>query len=416
MAEQLGGDRGDRRRDSGAELRQHDRGAGAQRAGAGAGLRGVPMPRRRPHQRRHCWRSSARCRRGSPRTATASSCNQASVRPHRGAVGSPRRARPIARAGARAGALRAHLPPRRRRPRCRGQGAASPRSASGWRRSAPHSARTCSPTSRPTRWCSRREDDLAGLSAGQITRGARGGAGARPCRQARDHARRARASSRSCSPRPGATCARRPSGPGSPAATAAARPTTRRSSPRRCGCAPSAPACSAIPIFAHYRLDDAMAKTPEAVRGAARAGVAPARGARAGRPRRPAGAGAGRGRQLRARRLGLALLRRKAAQGALRHRRGRDRALSSARQHDRGGLRHRAAGCSACRSTSAHDVPVWHPGRAGLGGARRRRRRHRRPVLRRLFCPALEAQRRLDDDPARPGEARTATSGRWSST
>ena len=43
--------------------------------------------------------------------------------------------------------------------------------------------------------------------------------------------------------------------------------------------------------------------------------------------------------------------------------------------------------------------------RARVGGARRRRRPSR-PVLRRLFRAPLEAQRRLDDHAARPGEAR----------
>ena len=44
------------------------------------------------------------------------------------------------------------------------------------------------------------------------------------------------------------------------------------------------------PTFAHYRLDDAMAKTPEAVRDLLEKVWKPARKARARRPRRPAGA------------------------------------------------------------------------------------------------------------------------------
>ncbi len=59
----------------------------------------------------------------------------------------------VARAGARAGALRGDVPPRRRRPRRRRQGSGSPRSGSGSPRSAPRSARTCSPTSSPMPWC-----------------------------------------------------------------------------------------------------------------------------------------------------------------------------------------------------------------------------------------------------------------------
>ena len=50
-------------------------------------------------------------------------------------------------------------------------------------------------------------------------------------------------SSRSCSIRPGAICARRPSRPGPCAAPTAARPTTARSSPRSWGCGPSARGC-----------------------------------------------------------------------------------------------------------------------------------------------------------------------------
>ena len=55
---------------------------------------------------------------------------------------------------------------------------------------------------------------------------------------------------------------------------------------------------------------------------------------------RPAGAGGGRGRQLPPRAVGLALLRREAAQGALRPRRERDQAVPAARPDHRGGLLH----------------------------------------------------------------------------
>ena len=112
------------------------------------------------------------------------------------------------------------------------------------------------------------EDDLAGLpdfvrAAARAAAEERGHA-----RQARDHACSAPASSRSCSSRRGATCARRRSAPGPRAATTAARPTTRRSSPRSCALrAERAQAAGLSRRFAHYRLDDAMAKTPEAVRG-----------------------------------------------------------------------------------------------------------------------------------------------------
>ena len=68
------------------------------------------------------------------------------------------------------------------------------------------------------------------------------------------------------------------------------------------------------PSFAHYRLDDAMAKTPEAVRGLLDQVWAPARaGALADRDAMQELIAAG-GRQFRARAVGLALLRREAAQ------------------------------------------------------------------------------------------------------
>ena len=58
------------------------------------------------------------------------------------------------------------------------------------------------------------------------------------------------------------------------------------------------------PTFAHYRLDDAMAKTPEAVRSLLDRVWAPARAPRARGSRRAAGAGAGRREEFRARRRG----------------------------------------------------------------------------------------------------------------
>ena len=68
-----------------------------------------------------------------------------------------------------------------------------------------------------------------------------------------------------------------------------------------------------FPTFAAYRLEDSMAKTPEAVRGLLERVWKPARARALGRSRRPAGADRGGGRQFRAGAVGLALLRRKAA-------------------------------------------------------------------------------------------------------
>ena len=55
---------------------------------------------------------------------------------------------------ARAGAPSHQVSPRGRGARRRQEASASPPSSSGWRRSAPRSARTCWPTSSPTRWSS----------------------------------------------------------------------------------------------------------------------------------------------------------------------------------------------------------------------------------------------------------------------
>jgi len=159
-----------------------------------------------------------------------------------------------------------------------------------------------------------------------------------------------------------------------------------------------------FPTFAAYRLEDSMAKTPEAVRGLLERVWKPAPGPGDAGSRRPAGAGRAGGRQLCPRPMGLALLRRKAAPGQSQFRRRRHQAVPRARPHDRGGVRlrhaavrrqlHRAQGC-----------PGLAPGRAGLGG-QGQRRPLQGAVLWGLFCPALEALGRLDDVLARPAEAR----------
>ncbi len=120
---------------------------------------------------------------------------------------------------------------------------------------------------------------------------------------------------------------------------------------------------------------------------------------RARRPRRLAGADRRGGRQLQARRLGLALLRREAPHAPLRFRGVRRQAVLPARPRDRGGVLRRAEAVRA-------DVPSGRRAglasrRAGLGGARRRRR-PRRHLLRRLFRAARAST-------AAPGWARCAT-------
>ena len=139
-------------------------------------------------------------------------------RPHRGA-------------GARAGSLPPRLHPIGRRARRQGQEAHG-----GDRRAAGHARHQVQPE---------RAGGRAGVPAGAGVRGrarrpagggARGGCADRQpsadTRASMPSACRARASSRSCSSRPAATCASRRSRPGGSAAPTAARPTTARSWPR----------------------------------------------------------------------------------------------------------------------------------------------------------------------------------------
>ena len=124
--------------------------------------------------------------------------------------------------------------------------------------------------------------------------------------------------------------------------------------------------------FAHYRLDDAMAKTPAAVRDLLDTVWARARQkALADRDAMQELVRRGR-RQFQARRLGLALLRREAAAAAVRFRRDDHQAVSQSRSHDRGGVLYGAA--------AVRPDLLAAPGRAGLasrragvGGARPRR-------------------------------------------
>ncbi len=289
-------------------------------------------------------------------------------------------------------------------PRCRRQGAAEGDRRRGWPRWGPRSARTCWPTSRPTLMLDG-EDDLAGLPDFVARGGARRRGGARAARASTSSRSAARASSRSCSSPPAATCARRRSAPGSRAATTPARPTTRPviaetdGAARRAGAAARLRELRALQARRHHGQD---AGRPcigllDAVWAPAQRRVIAERDALQELVTR-------RGRQLRARALGLALLRREAAQGALRSRRERDQALLAARRHHRGGVLHRDAPVRP-HLRAAHGRAGLSPRRARLG-CDRRRRPPRRPVLRRLLRAALQAQRRLDDDAARPGEAR----------
>ena len=213
----------------------------------------------------------------------------------------------------------------------------------------------------------------------------------------------------------GATCARRRSAPGSARGENGGETDNRRSSPRSWRCAPSGRGCSAIASFAAYKLDR---HDGEDAGGGARAADGRS-GRRRGRaPRRERDALqeliARGGRQRRARAVGLALLRREAAQARARPRRGRAQAVPPARRDRRGGLRHRRAAVRPRASPSSQDAPLYHPD-VRVWEVHARRPAHR-PLPRRLFRPALEAQRRLDERRSAARRSSPARSGRSSST
>ena len=221
-----------------------------------------------------------------------------------------------------------------------------PRSASGSRRSAPPSARTCWPTSSDYALVLERGRSCrpAGLRA---RRGARGGRGARPPgkhvitlsrssiepflqfsarRDLREKAFRA-------------WIARGDNGGATDNKAIIAEMVALRAERAR---------LLGYPSFAHYRLDDSMAKTPQAVRAicSEKSGRGPAPRALADRDALQALV------QEEGGNFALApwdwrYYAEKLRKAPLRHRRGGDQALPAARPDDRGGVRHRAAGCSA---------------------------------------------------------------------
>ena len=147
--------------------------------------------------------------------------------------------------------------------------------------------------------------------------------------------------------------------------------------------------------YADYALADTMAGSQAAVTALLEQVWKPAQGARRGRARGARGAGALARRAGGDRALGLALLRREGAPGALRSRRSRDQAVLLARGHGRRRIRLRRAPVRPALRRAAAD-PRLPPGRQGLRGARRRRRGDRRLPARQLRA-ADQAQRRLDE-------------------
>ena len=271
------------------------------------------------------------------------------------------------------------------------------------RRSAPDSASACWPTSRATRCRS---------TPRTISRACRSTCARRPAKprrnaawQARPRSRwRARASSRSCNSR-----ARRDLREKAFRAWIARGEGGADRQPaghRRDGAAAhrEGAACSAIRPGPHYRLDDAMAKTPEAARGLLSKVWAPAR-------RRALADRDAMQEMIRAEGGNFALapwdwryyaekLRQERCdldEGEIEPYLQLDRMIAAAFETAR-----RLFGITV---DAAQRRAGLASGRARLGGAGSRRAPSR-PVLRRLFRPAVQAQRRLDDDAARAGQAR----------
>ena len=158
--------------------------------------------------------------------------------------------------------------------------------------------------------------------------------------------------------------------------------------------------------YAEYsaRRDDGE----DAGRGArpARSGVAePARASARG-ARRAAGPRARRRRQLRDRGMGLALLRREGAPGALRSRRSGDAALPTLDNVIAAAFDSRVAAVRPQASRSCSDAPRYHKD-VRVWEVTGERGKHVGMFLRRLFRAALEAVRRLDVELPLAVEART---------
>ena len=251
-----------------------------------------------------------------------------------------RRARPYRRAGARARPLPHPLRAGRRRAREAGAGSARGDQRAAGEPRHPVRAERAGRREGLRAACWRRAISPACRISPAPPRARRPRSAATPANTpSRWRARRARAS---CSSPPAATCARRSSRPGSSAARTAARPTTARSSPRWSRL--RAERAKLLGLCDLRRLPARRPDGQDAAGGAqaARRGLGPRPREGRRRARRAAGDDRGGGRQFRARAVGLALLRREAAQGALRSRRGRDQAVLPARQDDRGRLRDRA--------------------------------------------------------------------------
>ena len=326
------------------------------------------------------------------------------VPPRRRALRRARRARPHGRAGARPGALPHRLHAVGRRAPARPSRRAWPRSPSGWRRSARSSARTSWPTRRTGRCASMRRTISRGLPDFLVDAAAKAAADRGQAGKHLDH--------------PVALLDR-----AVPAILAAPR-SARDRLPRLAGARRDGRAATIAPSsremvalraerarllgfasFAHYRLDDSMADDARSGRWicSPRCGRRPAPGrSESATPLQAIVAADGGNFDLAA--WDWRYLRRAPAQGRVRSRRGRAQALSAARPPDRGRLRHREPPVRPqLRRARRHpDLSSRCPQLRGEGP----RRGDDRPLPRRLFREALEAQRRLDERLPQPGEAR----------
>ena len=346
------------------------------------------------HRTRH--RAAARAR------TQRDPAQRRAVRARRGAASGARASRPRRRGGAArssAGALAftragAGLDAEKKR--------GWPRSASGWRRSAPRSARTCSPTRRRSRSCStaatispacrrasspprRRRPPSAAIPASMWSR----------CR--------ARRSSRSCNSRPGAICARRPGAPSSRAAPRRRARQCARSCARRVRAARRA--ARAARLCELRRLPPRRHDGQDA--GAAldlmRRVWAPARAQALREAEALAGDDRRRGRQFRAAAWDWRYYAEKRRKALYDFDESELQALSAARSDDRRRLRRRPSPVRrllrrARRRRSAAS------GRARLGGART-------PTARRSRCSSATISRGPPSTAA-PGCARCATSSK----
>ena len=218
-------DRRHRRQPGGAELRQHHRGAGAERARPRPRLQRVLRAGRRRHRRRHRGGRARDLAAARPPQQRALSRPRA-LCPHRrrSTAGATRSASTPSRPACSTATTPASCAPAPRSTSRRRT--ASPRSTSGWRASAPSSGRTCWRTRRPTRWCWRRAISPACPISPAPPRARRRRSAGTPGKYAITwRARRARPS---CNSPRAAICARRSSRPGSSAARTAGRPTTAR--------------------------------------------------------------------------------------------------------------------------------------------------------------------------------------------